>query len=328
MLEYSKGNIRLWSRLGSCGAFGAAAMELAQTNDKALMITSDLCFYSGLDRFKAQYPDKIYNCGIAEQNMIGIAAGMAKEGFVPFATTYATFASTRCADQVRVNMGYMKLNMKLIGLTSGLSVGILGATHVSIEDIAIMRSIPNIIILSPADATESIKACLAAAETNEPVYIRLSGPMNNPIVYNEDYDFKIGKAEKIVESQKSEISIIATGTMVHTAMKAAEIIKEQNGIDVDVINMHTIKPLDTDMIDSCLSSKMIVTVEEHSVIGGLGSAVSEYLSDKTVRPPQQIIGIEDRFPHAGEYDFLIESYGLKKEQIAQNIMDKFNSINK
>lgn len=324
MIEYKKSNIKLWSRLGSCGAFGFAANELAQTNDKVLMVTSDLCFYSGLDRFKSQYPNKLFNVGIAEQNMVGVASGLANEGFIPFATTYATFASARCADQVRVNMGYMNLNVKLVGLTAGLSVGILGPTHISIEDIAIMRSIPNVIILSPADCAETIKATIAASKIDAPVYLRLSGPMNNPIVYTDDYDFEIGKAITLLEGK--DISIISTGTMVYNSLKAAKILKEKYSICASVINMHTIKPLDKNAVDMACKSNLIVTVEEHSKIGGLGSAVSEYLSEKTNKPPQLILGLSDEYKHAGSYDYLIQQYGLTPEKIAENILQKYKNI--
>ena len=187
----------------------------------------------------------MYNTGIAEQNMIGIAAGFASEGFIPFASTYATFASMRCADQVRVNMGYMKLGVKLIGLTAGLSVGILGATHMSIEDIAVIRSIPNITILSPADCTETIKAILAASENRDPTYIRLTGGMPSPIVYSEDYNFSIGKM--ITLRDGNDVVVFATGTMVYNSIKASELLEKQ-GISVKVIDVHTIKPLDKETI--------------------------------------------------------------------------------
>lgn len=324
MIDYKSSNVKLWSRLGSCGAFGIAANELANSNRNVVMITSDLCFYSGLDRFKAKHPDKLYNCGIAEQNMVGVAAGFAKEGFVPFATTYATFATTRCADQVRVNMGYMKLNVKLVGLTAGLSVGILGPTHISIEDIAIVRSIPNIVILSPADCTETIKATIAASKINSPVYLRLSGPMNNPVVYNNDYAFEVGKA--ITLRNGEDVSIIATGTMVYNSLKAAEILSEIYSIQASVIDMHTIKPLDNSVIDLACDSSLIVTVEEHSKIGGLGAAISEYLSEKVKKPPQLILGLKDEYKHAGDYNYLIRQYGLTPEQIAESILLKYKTI--
>ena len=272
MTDFSSVNIRTWSRLGSCGAFGTAALELPEINDKIVILTADLRTFSGLDRFGAKYPDRLYNVGIAEQNMVGVAAGLAKEGFVPFATTYATFASMRCADQIKVNMGYMKLPVKLVGLTAGYSVGILGATHISLEDIAVIRSIPNITILSPADCTATITAVAAAAETDTPVYLRLSGTMNNPVVYKEDFNFEIGRA--ITLRDGSDVAVIATGTMVYNALKAAEKL-EENSLSVKIIDMHTIRPIDIEAIQSACSAKLLVTVEEHGVSGGLGGAVAE-----------------------------------------------------
>ena len=168
MIEVTAKNTRIWSRLGPSGALGIAALELAETSPDMVMLTADLSFFSGLERFKERYPDRLYNFGIAEQNMVGAAGGLAKEGFLPFVSTYASFAASRCADQVRVNMSYMKLPIKLIGLTSGFGAGILGATHMSIEDIAVMRSLPNITVISPADGTEIIKCMLAAAGSEEP----------------------------------------------------------------------------------------------------------------------------------------------------------------
>lgn len=324
MIEFTPQNIRMWSLLGSCGAFGQAALELPKIDDKTVILTSDLCFYSGLTRFKELYPDKFLNFGIAEQNMVGVAAGMAKEGLNPFITTYATFASMRCADQVKVNLGYMKLPVKLIGLTAGLSVGILGATHISIEDIAVMRSIPNITILSPADCTETVKSVLAAANMDSPVYIRLTGSFNNPIVYRKDYDFEIGKSILLKEGQ--DISIIATGSMVHNSLKAANLL-ENEGISAAVIDMHTIKPLDAEAVKKACDTKMIVTVEEHSIIGGLGSAVAETLAGTAQKPEHLIIGLNDEYKHAGDYKYLVEQYGLTPEQIAEKIRKAYKGEN-
>ncbi len=320
MINFTPANIKTWSRLGSCGAFGQAALEFQEISKNIIILTSDLIFYSGLERYKNKYPDKIYNLGIAEQNMVGVAAGFAKEGFNPFATTYATFASARSADQVRVNMGYMKLGIKLVGLTSGVSVGILGATHISIEDIAIIRSIPNITILSPADCTETIKATIAAAKHEGPIYLRLTGTMNNPIVYKEDYQFEIGKS--ITLKKGSDISIIATGTMVYQSIKASEILEEK-GFSTSVIDMHTIKPLDLSIIDYSCRSKLIVTVEEHSIIGGLGGAVAEYKSSIRSSPPLLIIGLSDNFGKAGDYQYTLMKNGLTPHQIAEKIEKKY-----
>lgn len=323
MIEINSTNTRIWSRLGPSGAVGTAAMEMGENQPEVLMLTADLCFFSGLERFKDKYPDKMYNFGIAEQNMVGAAGGLAKEGFIPFVSTYASFCSSRCADQVRVNMSYMKLPIKMLGLTAGYGAGILGATHMSVEDIAFMRSLPSITVISPADCTEIIKCIMAASKTKEPTYIRLSGPVNTPIIYKEDYDFEIGKAIVLREGQ--DICFVATGSMVSQALKAAEII-EENGVSCSVINMHTIKPLDKDAILKASNEhKLIVTVEEHSIYGGLGSAVSEVLAKESKHASLEIIGIEDLFVKPGDYQFQIEQSGLTAEQIAERIERVFVS---
>lgn len=294
-------------------------MELPEIDENTVICTADLCFYSGLERFRNKFPDRLYNTGIAEQNLLGIAGGLAKEGSNVFATTYASFATTRALDQVRVNMGYMQLPIKLVGLTSGLSVGILGATHMSIEDLAIMRAIPNITVLSPADCTETVKATLAAAKFPGPVYLRLTGPMDNPAVYKEDYEFEIGKSIRLKEG--TDVAVIATGTMVHNSIKAAELLEEQ-GISCSVTDMHTIKPLDEQAIESMREYRLIVTVEEHSVIGGLGSAVAEYKSRSHSCAPMLMLGIEDSFAHAADYRQLVKEYELTPEDIAKKIVQR------
>jgi transketolase len=323
MIAYSSANIRTWSMLGSNGAFGFAALELPEIDENLAMLTADEMYFSGLERFGAKYPQRLYNIGIAEQNMVGIAGGMSKEGMNVFATTYATFASTRSADQVRVNMGYMKLGIKLVGLTAGLSVGSLGATHCSVEDIAIMRAIPNITILSPADCTETVKATLAAARHKGPVYLRLTGGQPNLPVYKSDYDFEIGKAIRLREGE--DIAIIATGSMVYHSLEAAGILAER-GISCMVTDMHTIKPLDEGAILETLGAKLLVTVEEHSQKGGLGGAVAECMAGLRVKPPQLIIGIADEFRSAADYPHLLKHFGLTGPQIAQTIVQKYDEV--
>ena len=322
MIEFNRRNIRTWSLLGPSGAHGTAAMELAESNSDVVMLTADLCFFSGLERFKNAYPDKLYNLGIAEQNMIGVAAGLAKEGFIPFANTYASFCASRCADQVRVNMAYMRLPIKLIGLTAGYGAGILGATHVSIEDVSLMRALPNITVISPADCTEIIKAILAAAETPDPTYIRLTGSMNTPIVYKEDYQFEIGKAIKIQEGE--DVAIIATGSMVSQAQKVAKLL-EVEGVSCSVINMHTIKPLDVEAVmEANEKHKLIVTAEEHSVIGGLYGAVAEVLCSRGAHKPVLPIGINDLFVHAGSYNWQMAESGLEPSIMKERVMKKIS----
>lgn len=318
MIDYSSVQIRTWAKLGSAGSFGVAAMELPALSDDILVLTADLCTFSGLDRFRAKYPDRLLNVGIAEQNMIGIAAGLAKEGYTVFATTYASFASTRSLEQVRLHLGYGGFDIKVVGMTSGLSVGILGGTHMALEDIANLRAIPGLTVISPADCMETVKATLAAAAHKGPVYLRLTGGMNNPQVYTEDYGFEIGKAVWLREGR--DVAIVGTGSMVSTALDVSKLLQEQ-GITSSVLNMHTIKPLDTAAVDAlCNSCRLLVTVEEHNVIGGLGGAVAEYTSTLMNRPPQLTIGVQDYFPHAGSYEYLLEQCGLTAPQIAQKIL--------
>lgn len=317
MIEYTPATTRMWSILGSAGTFGVAALELPDLNDDVLVLTADLRNFSGLDRFAAAYPDRLVNVGIAEQNMVGVAAGLANEGFNVFATTYATFASARAADPVRVNMGYMRLGVKLVGLGAGFSVGALGPTHMSMEDVAIMRSIPNLTVISPADCTEAVKATLALADFDGPAYLRLGGGVPHPVVHRGDYEFVIGRGIRLREGD--DVTIVATGSVVHQSLAAATLLEEQ-GLAVGVIDMHTVKPLDTDLLDEVLAtSSLVVTVEEHTVIGGLGAAVAEHKTQRPDAPPQLLLGVRDYYPHAGDYAHLLEQAGLTAPQIAAAI---------
>ena len=319
MIAFNPMNVRIWSMLGSCGAFGQAALELPEIDDRVVVLTSDLCVFSGLERFKGKYPDRLYNVGIAEQNMVGVAAGFAREGFIPFATTYAAFASMRCADQVKVNMGYMGLPVKLVGLTAGFAVGSLGATHMSLEDVSVMRAMPNVTVLSPADCTAAVKAVVAAATCPGPVYLRLSGPMPNPIVYKGECPFEVGKANVLRDG--TDVTFIATGSMVYQALKAAELL-EGDGVSAEVVDMHTIQPLDVEAVSRAAGRKLIVTVEEHSVVGGLGSAVAEQLARLPRHPRLVRVGHEGRYPLAGAYADLIRQDGLDAEGIRRRVVEQ------
>ena len=205
--------------------FGVAALELGNTVDKLMVLTGDVSTSAGLDRFKKKFPDKYLDVGIAEQNLIGIGAGLASEGFNVITTTFAPFQTIRCCEQIKVNLGYMKQKICMVGLASGLALGTFGYTHCCIEDVGILRSIPNLTIISPADSSETVKAVLASLEHKNSVYIRLTGDMNQPVVFNKDYDFEIGKGIKLLD--EGNISIIATGTMVHKSLEAAKILKEK-----------------------------------------------------------------------------------------------------
>ena len=322
-MDFTPLHIRTWARIGQSGTFGQVALELPEQQEKILILSADMCTFSGLERFKEKYPDRLFNVGIAEQNLIGMAGGLAKEGFIPFATTYAAFGSMRCTDQVKVNMGYMKLPIKLVGLSSGYSFGMFGPTHMCLEDMAVMRALPHVVILSPADCTATVKATLAAAQIDAPVYLRLTGGMNNPVIYKEDFEFEVGKAIKLRAGE--DIAIIATGSMVHHALKSAEML-EQEGLSAEMLDMHTITPLDMEAVENACAKKLIVTVEEHSVRGGLGGAVAEALALKPVRPPHLILGARGAYPNAGDYPFLLEYSGLTAPQIAGRIFETYKEL--
>jgi transketolase len=238
MTELSPAKARTYSRLGQRGAiFGIVVPENAELNPNLTVVTADLATLSGLDRFRKKYPEQFYNVGIAEQNMMGIASGLASEGFLPVVTTYATFLSMRSCEQIRHYLGYMKQKVILIGSGAGLIQAYSGNTHYAIEDIAILRSIPTMTVLSPADAGEAIKAFEAALDYPSSVYIRLTGGLNCPIVYNEDYAFSIGKAMTLREG--TDLVLFATGVMVSSALQVAALLSER-GIDAKIINLHTI----------------------------------------------------------------------------------------
>ena len=260
--------------MGSRAVFGQAALSAGEKNPNLMMVSGDLGDSSGLARFKNTFPDRFINIGIAEQNMIGVAAGLAKEGHNVFATSFAPFITLRSGEQIRMNLGYMELNVKAVAIGSGISMAFLGNSHYGLEDTAVMRSIPNLTIVCPADCAEIVKVVHAAAEFNGPMYIRLTGAVGNPPVYTEEYDFQIGKSITLREG--TDITIFAIGSMVYESLEAAKIL-DGLGISSKVVNMHTLKPCDYDVIDQAISSsKAIITVEEHSVIGGLGSVVAEY----------------------------------------------------
>ena len=323
-MEISDKEFKQWSRIGSRAAFGIAALELGATVDDLIILSGDTSTSAGLERFKKTYPEKFQDIGIAEQNMMGIAAGLASEGETVYTATFAPFQTMRCCEQIKVNLGYMNHKVCFVGLASGLVLGNLGYTHCCIEDLAVMRSIPNITVISPADCGETVKAALAAAEYESSVYIRLTGEAKNPAVYKTDYDFEIGKAITLREGE--DITIIAGGTMVYKSLEAAEILSE-SGLSVAVVNMHTVKPLDTAVIDiACETTKLVVTIEEHSVIGGLGSAVAEHKSTLVNAPPQLTIGIPDTYSKAGEYADLLQTYGLTSKQIAENIASQYENL--
>ena len=316
MIQITKRDAKLWSRLGARATYGMAIMEMARQRDDFYVMSADLCQSSGLFKFREEFPERFINSGIAEQNLIGVAAGLAKDGTNIFASSFAPFVTMRACEQVRMNMGYMQLNIKTVGLGSGLIMAQLGNSHYGVEDGSVMRVIPGMTMVNPADGVEIMKTVEALCDYPHPTYLRLTGGPGLPVVYEEDIDFQIGKAINVREGK--DIAIIACGTMVYYAKQAAEILSEK-GIDASVIDMHTIKPLDTAAVDAELNKKLIVTVEEATIVGGLGSAVAEHLAIKKQKPAQLMLGIKDTFPHAGTYQFLLENCRLTGPLIAEDI---------
>jgi transketolase len=324
-MEINSKNAQLWSRFGSRAVFGQAMLAAGEKNEKIMALSGDLGNSSGLARFQQTFPERYLNVGIAEQNMIGVAAGLAKEGFNVFATSFAPFITLRAGEQIRMNLGYMKLNVKAVSIGSGISMSFLGNSHYGIEDAAVMRSIPNMTVVCPADCSEIVKVVNAASEFEGPMYIRLTGAVGNPPVYTEDYDFIIGKS--ITVKDGTDITIIANGSMVYESLQASKIL-DGNGISTKVINMHTLKPLDTEELEKVIStSKVIVSVEEHSVIGGLGSAIAEYKTKFSNSPPHLILGLPDNFGKTAEYRYLLDKYRLVGEKIAADITEFVNDRN-
>lgn len=312
-----------WSRLGENATFGGVGLiEVMKERDDVQFITADVSTLLGLGKFKATYLEHYFDVGIAEQNMVTVAAGMALEGNCVFVSTYASFLAVRGLEQIRHNLGYLQANVKIVGMSSGCCTGKSGISHWCTEDMAFMRAIPNMTILSPADCTEVVKMTIAAAKMNGPVYLRLTGNRDVPVVYKEDYDFQIGKAIEMKEGE--EVAIIATGLMVKEAMDAADILHEK-GISCAVYNMHTIKPLDTELLEKIYQKyKLIVTVEEHNIVGGLGGAVAEHKSMFENAPRQIYMGITDEYRQTGSRKFIMEEYGLTAEGIVNNIQKNIN----
>tara|TARA_B110000444_G_scaffold246736_1_gene268582 strand:- start:64 stop:1008 length:945 start_codon:yes stop_codon:yes gene_type:complete len=308
----------MWAKLGMRASFGLGAAELGKSIEDLMILTGDVSTSAGLDRFKKKFPEKYLDVGIAEQNLIGIAAGLSSEGYKVITTTFAPFQTMRCCEHIKVNLGYMKQKVSMVGLASGLVLGPLGYTHCCIEDIGVLRSIPNLSIISPADSAEAIKAIEASLNYNNSTYIRLSGGSNLKQIYYDDYNFQIGKA--ITLKKGGKISIIATGTMVGVALECFDILAKKN-IKVEVVNMHTIKPLDKNKLEEVSkNAKLIITLEEHNIIGGLGSAVSEVISELDNRPKVIKFGIDDRYTEGGEYSFLKEKFFLSPQSISENII--------
>ena len=305
------------SKIATRDAYGKTLLKLGETNDNVVVLDADLSKSTKTNDFSKSFPNRFFNMGIAEQNLIGAACGFATAGKIPFASTFAMFATGRAFEVIRNSVCYPKLNVKICATHAGITVGEDGASHESIEDISIMRSIPNMTVVVPADGIETEKVILEAAKYNGPMYVRL-GRSAVPTLFGEDYKFEIGKGTVLREG--NDATIIACGMMVNEAVIAHEELKAE-GINVRVINMSTIKPIDRELIvKAAKETKAIVTAEEHSIIGGLGSAVSEVVSEECPVIVKKV-GVKDVFGESGTPAELLEKYGLTAKHIVESVRE-------
>ena len=294
-------------------AYGQALAELGAINDRVVVLDADLSKSTKTNDFKKVYPERFFNLGIAEQNLLGTAAGFAAAGKIPFASSFAVFAVGRAYDQIRNSIAYPNLNVKIAATHAGLTVGEDGGSHQMLEDIALMRAVPNMTVIVPADGVETKQAVMAAAEHQGPVYIRLGRP-KVPVLFGDDYKFEIGKG--VVMREGTDVTLVGTGIMVSKAMEAADLLAA-DGISAAVVNISTIKPLDNGLItEMAQKTGAVVTCEEHNIYGGLGSAVAEVLVENCPVPMARV-GVEDKFGESGLPDQLLEKYGLTAASIAE-----------
>lgn len=299
------------------GAFGEELAKLGEENQDIVALDADLSGSTQTSTFAKKFPERFFDVGIAEQDLMTTALGLSLEGKIPFAATFAVFATGRAYDQIRNSICYQKANVKVIGAHGGITVGEDGASHQALEDVSLMRGLPNMTVICPGDYVQTRKAVEFASKHNGPVYIRLSR-MNVPCVYSEDEEFDINKA--VVLKEGKDVSIFVTGDLLAEVLKANEIL-EKNGINAEIINVPVIKPLDCEaIINSVNKTGLAVTVENHSILGGLGSAVCETLSEKA---PHQVlrIGINDTFGQSGTPNELLKHYGLDAESIAKKVIE-------
>jgi transketolase len=299
--------------------FGDGLLQAGEKDKNIVGLCADLVKSTKMDKFSEKFPERFIEIGVAEQNLVTVASGMAAIGKIPFVSSYAMFSPGRNWEQIRTTICYNDVPVKIVGSHAGISVGPDGGTHQAIEDLAIMRVIPNMVVISPCDAHEARKATLLAAKTKEPTYIRLAREAT-PVITTEDTPFEIGKAQIYFESEegKVDVGIIATGALVYKALVAAQSLEDE-GVKVKVLNVATIKPLDEEaIIKLAKETGAIVSVEEHQIIGGLGSAVAECLA-KNFPVPQEFIGVHDKFGQSGPPEDLLEHYGMSVEYIIEAV---------
>ena len=300
--------------------FGVALMEIMRQNDNIMVLSADMSNYAGLNKFKETYPDHFINMGISEQNMIGVAAGLASEGYKVIAEAQSCFLSMRCFEQLRQYSGYMKFPIVFIGINAGMSLTYMGNTHFSVEDMGLVRNIPGMTILSPCDAGEAVKAFDEAMKLDGPVYLRLMGSLGSKSIYKDDFNFDIGNPIELRAGE--DIQILATGSMVDIAINASDKLREK-GVNAQVLDVHTIKPFNS----ACLSktTQLIVTIEEHTLISGLASVVAYSLSQMPSHPQLLPLGLKDEYGKIGDYLWMIENRDLDSESIVLTILNKLGN---
>ena len=306
--------------LSTAEIYGQALVELGEAHPEVVALTADLAKSTKIGEFMKKVPDRFFNVGIAEQNMFGVAAGMAKAGLVPFLSTFSQFASFCSADQLHTDLCYQNVNAKVIATHSGTSFGQAGSTHHAICDLAVVRSIPNLTVICPADGVETYNAVMAAYETPGPFYIRINRGFDRVLYKDANYGFQIGKAVTVHEG--SDITIIATGSCVFQAWEAAQFLDQNDGLKVRVLDMHTIKPIDKEaIIKAVMDTRRIITVEDHNVIGGLGSAVAEVMAEAGKGCAFKKLGHQDKFAPIGLHEDIMNAVGIDSNGIINAVRE-------
>lgn len=306
------------NKIATRESFGKALVELGKENENVVVLTADLAGATKTNLFEEEFPERFINVGIAEQNMIGIAAGLSTTGKIPYASTFAMFAAGRAYDQIRNSVAYPNLNVKICGTHAGITVGEDGATHQMLEDLSLMRSIPNMTVLCPSDDIQTKWVTKAIAEFKGPVYIRLAR-VSTPVIYNENQEFEIGKMVQI--GKGTDATVFATGIEVAEALKAKQELEKEN-INIRVVDVHTIKPIDKEMVIKCAKeTKKIITIEDHNIVGGLGSAICEVLSEEY---PTKVtrMGMKDMFGKSGKAEQLLKYFKLDSNAIIEKVKEQ------
>ena len=300
--------------------YGKALVELGRAHPEVVALTADLANSTKIGDFMKEFPDRFFNVGIAEQNMFGIAAGMARAGLVPFLSTFSQFASLRAADQLSTDLCYQNVNAKVIATHSGTSFGQAGSTHHAISDLAVTRALPNLTVICPADGMETYNAVMAAYETPGPFYIRINRGFDNTLYKGTDYGFELGKAVTVREG--TDLTIIACGSCVFQANQAADFLEKADGLKIRVLDMHTIKPIDREaIVKAVMDTRRIITVEDHNVLGGLGSAVAEVVVESGKGCAFKKLGIQDEFAPIGLHEDIMAYLGIDANGIINAVRE-------